>query len=299
MLQGFQGISRTIDLVAHQDGDELLMKYGFVVPNNMGIENPMDVIQLGVRSEELGFDSVWVNHHVLHLGYVKERLGTKPYQDALITLTWLASQTSHIALGTSVLVMPYLHPMVLAKQLATLDQLSGGRLIVGLGAGSLPEENAAMGVPYAERGAYCNEFIEVLRLLWTDNEASFSGEFFSFEKLCSSPKPMQDPHPMIVVGGNRPPALRRAARFGDGWHPMNVSPDGVVRRMQTIKDEADNADRDHVPQAVQVRLDMNRVTAKSVANYEKAGVTDLVMHVSTTDIEKQEQALIQFAKDMF
>jgi len=299
MLQGFQGISRTIDLVAHQDGDELLMKYGFVVPNNLGIENPMDVIQLGVRSEELGFDSVWVNHHVLHLGYVKERLGTKPYQDPLITLTWLASQTSHIALGTSVLVMPYLHPMVLAKQLATLDQLSGGRLIVGLGAGSLPEENAAMGVPYDERGGYCNEFIEVLRLLWTDNEASFSGEFFSFEKLCSSPKPMQDPHPMIVVGGNRPPALRRAARFGDGWHPMNVSPDGVVRRMQTIKDEADKADRDHVPQAVQVRLDMNRVTAESAANYEKAGVTDLVMHVSTTDIKKQEQALIQFAKDMF
>ena len=117
------------------------MKFGFVLPNNIGVEDTNEIIRLGVRAEELGFDSVWVNHHVLHVGYVRERLGTRPYQDALVTMTWLASKTSRVSLGTSVLVMPYLHPMVLAKQLATLDQLSGGRLIVGLGAGSLPEEH--------------------------------------------------------------------------------------------------------------------------------------------------------------
>ena len=274
------------------------MKFGFVVPNNVGVEDVNDVVRLAVKAEELGFDSVWVNHHILHVGYVKDRLETRPYQDALVTLTWIASQTSRIKLGTSVLVMPYLHPMALAKHLATLDQLSHGRLIVGLGAGSLPEENEALGVPYETRGTMCNEFLQVLRALWTDDEASFAGEFYSFENMCSSPKPLQDPHPLIVIGGNRPAALKRVARFGDGWHPMNVSPDGVVRRMEELRAEANAVGRDHVPQAVQVRLDMDRVNAESVAEYEAAGVTDLVMHVSTSNIAKQEAAMEEFAARM-
>ena len=273
------------------------MRYGFVVPNNVGIKDPHDLIKLGVLAESLGFDSIWVNHHIVHVGYVKERLGTDPYQDALVTLTWLAAETSNIRLGTSVLVMPYLHPMALAKHLATLDQLSHGRLIVGLGAGSLPEENAVLGVPYESRGRYCNEFLQVLRVLWTDDQASFHGEFFSFDGLCSSPKPMQTPHPPIVIGGNRPAALKRVARFGDGWHPMNVSPDGVQRRMAELKAEAEAAGRAaEVPQAIQVRLDMNRVDADSVAAYAAEGVTDLVMHVSTSDVAKQQAAMEEFAK---
>ena len=243
-------------------------------------------------------DSVWVNHHILHVGYVKDRLETRPYQDALVTLTWIASRTSKIMLGTSVLVMPYLHPMALAKHLATLDQLSGGRLIVGLGAGSLPEENEALGVPYETRGTYCNEFIQVLRALWTDDQASFTGEFFAIENMCSSPKPLQDPHPMIVVGGNRPAALKRVARFGDGWHPMNVAPDGVARRMAVIREEAEAEGRAQVPQAVQVRLDIKRVTPETVAEYEAAGVTDLIMHVSTSSVEKQALEMERFATDM-
>lgn len=269
------------------------MRFGYVLPNNLGVEDPHAVVRLGVLAEEVGFDSAWVNHHILHLGYVKDRLDTRPYQDALVTLTWLASKTSRISLGTSVLVMPYLHPMALAKHLATLDQLSGGRLIVGLGAGSLPEENAALGVPYDNRGAYCDEFIQVLRLLWTDDNATFQGEFFNFDPLCASPKPAQSPHPPIVVGGNRPPALRRAARYGDGWHPMNVSPEGVERRLATLREEADQANRPP-PQTVQVRLDMDRVTPETIAAYEAAGVTDLVMHVATSNPAKQQAALESF-----
>ena len=102
--------------------------------------------------ERLGFDSVWVAHHVFNIGYVRERLGERPYHDALTILTWAAAKTSRVELGTSVLVLPYLHPATLAKQLATLDHLSKGRLVVGVGVGSLPEENAALNVPYAERG---------------------------------------------------------------------------------------------------------------------------------------------------
>jgi probable F420-dependent oxidoreductase len=274
------------------------MRYGFVVPNNFGIQDAHEVVGLGVQAEQLGFDSVWVNHHILNVGYVRDRLGSAPYQDALVMLTWLASQTSHVNLGTSVLVMPYLHPMVLAKELATLDQLSGGRLVIGVGVGSLPEENAALGVPYDSRGAYCNEFIEVLRKLWVEESATFAGEYFSFDDLVSSPKPLQKPHPPIVVGGNRPPALRRAARLGDGWHPMNVSPDGVRRRLRIVRSEAGEARRDHVLATVQVRLDMQRVTTESVAEYSDAGVTELVMSLGTSDVAEISAALESFAASM-
>lgn len=273
------------------------MRFGYVVPNNVGIEDAHEVVQLGVSAEALGFDSLWVNHHILNVGYVGERLGSKPYQDALVTLTWLAARTSRIQLGTSVLVMPYLHPMVLAKHLATLDQLSGGRLIIGLGAGSLPDENAALGVPYEERGRYCDEFLEVIRLLWTNDSASFSGQFFNFENLCASPKPLQRPHPLLVVGGNRAPALRRAARLGDGWHPMNVAPDGIERRLQVLNAEAETSGRAG-PQVVQVRLDMGRVDAGAVAAYEAAGVTDLVMHVMSSEPDAHRAALETFAQSM-
>ena len=275
------------------------MRYGFVIPNNVGIQDAHDLIRLGVHAEKLGFDSVWVNHHILHVGYVKDRLGTDPYQDALTVLTWLGAETSKIQLGTSVLVMPYLHPMALAKQLATLDQMSGGRLIVGLGAGSLPEENQALGVPYESRGRYCNEFLQVMRLLWTEDDASFDGEFFSFQNLTASPKPLQKPHPLMVVGGNRPAALKRVAKFGDGWHPMNVAPEGVQKRMAVIKEEAAAAGRgDVTPQAVQVRLDMNRVDEQTSADFEAEGVTDLVMHVSSSNTEKQMAAMDEFAERM-
>ncbi|MFT7651566.1 MAG: putative F420-dependent oxidoreductase [Limisphaerales bacterium] len=274
------------------------MKYGFVVPNNFGIEDPHQLIHLGKRAEELGFDSLWVNHHVLNVGYVQERLGNRPYHDALVTLTWLAAETRRVKLGTSVLVMPYLHPMVLAKELATLDCLSRGRLVVGLGAGSLPDENVALGVPYESRGRYCNEFLQVMRLLWTTEEASFAGEFFSFENILTSPKPLQTPHPRMVIGGNRSAALKRVAQFGDGWHPMNCSPDGIRKRLASMKDML-TADREYVLDTVQVRLDMTRITPESVADYEDAGVSDLVLSLNTGDVEAIESALETFAENYF
>ena len=264
------------------------MRFGFVIPNNFGVNDPSELSDLAVYAEDVGFDSVWVNHHVLNVGYVHDRLGDAPYHDALVTLTWVAAHTERVKLGTSVLVMPYLHPMVLAKQLATLDHLSSGRLIVGLGVGSLPEENAALGVPYDSRGKYSDEFIEVLRLLWTEDAATFHGQFFDFQDLVTSPKPLQQPHPPIVVGGNRPPALRRAARLGDGWHPLNLTPDGIRKRLPAIRPLT----------TIQVRLDMGRVTPDAVAEYADAGVTDLVVSLSSGDVAATRIALERFKAEV-
>jgi len=275
------------------------VKYGFVVPNNFGVADPNDVASIGVLAEELGFDSVWVNHHVLNIGYVRDRLENRPYHDALVMLTWLAAHTSRVRLGTSVLVLPYLHPMVLAKELATLDHLSNGRLVVGVGVGSLPEENEALGVPYDTRGAYTNEFLEVMLRLWTQEHATYDGNFFEFEGVMASPKPIQQPHPPIVIGGNKPPALRRVARLGDGWHPLGVSPDGVRERLVTIRAEAAAVEREEVPTEVQVRLELARVTPESSQDYEAAGVTELVMSMSTGGIAEIRDGLEHFAATFF
>jgi probable F420-dependent oxidoreductase len=251
-----------------------------------------------VQAEQLGFDSVWVNHHIVNIGYVHDRLGQKPYHDAIVTLTWIASKTERVRLGTSVLVLPYLHPMVLAKELATLDQLSGGRLVIGVGVGSLPEENAALGVDYDGRGKYTDEFLEVMIRLWTEDEATFDGDHFEFENLVASPKPKQRPHPPILIGGNRPPALRRVARLGDGWHPLGVSPEGLRERLVTIKSEAAAIERDDVPGEVSVRLDLNNVDQATVDAYEAAGATELVMGLPTGDIDIIRAALDRFASTM-
>ena len=273
------------------------MKFGFTLPNNFGVDAPEDVVRLGVQAEQLGFDSLWVNHHIINVGYVHDRLGQAPYHDALVTLTWLAAHTNTAELGTSVLVMPYLHPMVLAKEIATLDNLCGGRIILGLGVGSLPEENEILGSDYEGRGHYSNEFIEVLRRLWTQDRATFAGEHWDFKDVVTSPKPRQTPHPPIVIGGNRAPALRRVAHLGDGWHPLGLTPEGVSDRLKLIREEAESIGRTLSAFPIQVRLDFQRMEADLVEAYEAAGVTDLVLSCNTGDVEEISETLSSFAED--
>lgn len=271
------------------------MRFGFTLPNNFGVSDPHDVVALAAEAEHAGFDSVWVNHHVLNVGYVGDRLGQRPYHDALTVLTWAAATTRQVRLGTSVLVLPYLHPMLLAKQLATLDHLCGGRLIVGVGVGSLPEENEALGAPWERRGRYSDESITVMRALWNEPEASFDGEFFSFAGIVASPKPLQRPHPPVVIGGNRPPALRRVARLGDGWHPLGVSPEGYADRLATIETELAAAGRDRADLQWSLRIDADRVDADAVAAYERAGVEEMVVSVASGDLGVIRTALERVA----
>ena len=271
------------------------MQYGFVVPNNFGVEDPTQLIELAVEAEALGFDWVWVNHHVLNIGYVRERLEQAPYHDALMTLAWIGAATQQIRLGTSVLVMPYLNPLVLAKELSTLDNLTAGRLLVGLGVGSNPAENQALGVvPYEARGQYADEFITVLKGLWCEPEFTFQGHFFQLEGLISAPKPTQLPHPPILVGGNRPPALRRAGRLADGWHGLNLPPDSVRKRLPMIASEAEKTGRS-TPAHRSVRLDIAQVDLPAVDAYEAVGVTELVVSLASGNIDANREAIEQFA----
>ena len=142
------------------------MRIGFSLLNNWGVDDPQALVDLACGAEELGIDSVWVHDHVFNVGHVFDRIGGKPYYEPLTLLTFVAARTQRVRLGTSVLVLPYHNAVRLAKTAATLDVLSGGRLVMGVGVGLIEKEMRAMGSPYAERGAFTDESIAVMRALW-------------------------------------------------------------------------------------------------------------------------------------
>ncbi|PKB73823.1 MAG: hypothetical protein BZY72_04955 [SAR202 cluster bacterium Io17-Chloro-G8] len=228
------------------------MKIGYSLSNNQGMEDIQGVIDLAARCEDLGFDSVWASEHVFNVSYVYDRIGDKPYYEPLTVLTYVAAKTSTIGLGTSVLVLPYHNPIRLAKVAATLDVLSGGRVMLGVGVGVIEEELEAMGSPFAERGAITDETIAIMKELWTKEDPSYQGKYHSFSGMKFTPKPVQKPHIPIIIGGTSKAAIRRAARSGAAWHPTALSPEVLAQGMEYLKEQVVTAGRD--PSEVEVSV---------------------------------------------
>jgi probable F420-dependent oxidoreductase len=165
----------------------------------------------------LGFEYLWAGERVFYPG--PARRNTPIDFDPFTVLSYVAGRTSRIRLGTSTIILPYRNPILLAKVVATLDQLSGGRVTLGVGVGSLEREYEFLGVPFAQRGAICDEYICALKEIWTSEQPQFRGRFCSFGPLTFSPKPVQKPHPPIWVAGDSQRAMKRAVEFGDAWQP--------------------------------------------------------------------------------
>jgi probable F420-dependent oxidoreductase len=200
------------------------MKLGVWIPNCRHLATPSLIRATAIRAEQLGYESVWVSDHVVvpHANVVN--FGETIF-DPLVTLAVLAGATSRVRLGTTVLIVPYRNPVVTAKMISSLDALSGGRVVFGVGAGWVAAESAALGVPFAERGAMTDEYLDAMHELWTSPAPSFAGKYTQFSGLVFEPKPVQKPHPPLWVGGHSPAALRRAVRFGAAWHPINRPPE--------------------------------------------------------------------------
>ena len=201
-----------------------------------GVTIPGATLDDAALVEDLGFDSLWQGEHIIWHG---------PTLDATVALSAFAARTSRLTLGTSVLLLPLRHPTAVAKSFATLDVLSGGRTILGVGVGGEnPAEFAACGVPYQERGARANEAIEVIRRLWSEPSVTFQGRFTRFEDVRLEPRPIQQPGPPIWVGGRSEAALRRAARQGDGWLPYLIDPAQYRAGWERIQELAAAAGRE-------------------------------------------------------
>jgi len=208
------------------------MKVGISLPQLGPQASPESLIKVARRAEELGYDSLWVLERLLWPLAPKEPYPAAPdgklpetYQsvlDPIETLTFVAAHTSKAQLGTSVLVLPYHSPIQLARRIATLDVLSGGRALVGVGAGWSRDEFEAAGAPFERRGARCDEFLRAMIELWTTDPVKFDGEFYRIPESMVGPKPLQKPHPPIYVAGFGQYTFDRAARFGSGWNPAGI-----------------------------------------------------------------------------
>jgi probable F420-dependent oxidoreductase len=172
-------------------------------------------------AEGAGFDLAMMSDHVAVTADVAE-LYPPPFYDPFTTLAWLAGQTERIELGITVAVLPYRNPLLTARMAASIDQISDGRFVLGVGVGWSEQEYAALGVPFKRRGAVTDDYLAAITELWSGDTASYDGEFVSFRQVRTAPAPARAPHPPIWVGGTSRPALRRAARFGDAWHPNNA-----------------------------------------------------------------------------
>src|SRR2546425_727304 len=209
------------------------MRYGFYLPTRGQTATPEALETLVKRGESLGFASVMIADHLVFPVTIKSRYphpisGDFPGQgdvlDQLSLMAFVAAKTTRLRLVMSVMIVPYRNPVLTAKALATIDVLSKGRVTLGVGVGWMREEFEALGAPdFDRRGAVTDEYLRILKTLWTESPASFSGRFYRFDALHCRPQPVQKPHPPIWVGGHSKAALRRAARLGDGWHPVGAN----------------------------------------------------------------------------
>lgn len=218
------------------------MRFGINLPN-FGPGTEADTLRgWGQTAEELGYHLVTVSDHIALTEDANTR-SPAPFYESFTTLAWLAGITTDIELGTGVVITPHRHPLHLARSAATLDRLSGGRLILGAGVGWTRHAFAALDVPFTKRGALTNEYLEALHVLWTNEIASFHGKTINFDGVHTAPHPVRKPHPPIWIGGNSPAAIRRAARFGTAWHPLWPQGLELPEALQLLKTEAAQAGR--------------------------------------------------------
>lgn len=214
------------------------------------------LLEAARQAESLGFDSVWAADRIVTPWEIRTPYpyaeggqfivpAQLPFLEPLTCLAYLAGGTSRIGLGMSVLVLPYRHPLHWAKVATTIDHLSRGRLILGVGVGWMEEEFNALGAPFKERGQIADEQLDLLKVLWTDERPKFAGRFYRFEELGFAPKPLQQPRIPVWVGGEGPRAQRRAARYGDAWFPyfVRITPREIRARFDNVRRWAAEAGR--------------------------------------------------------
>ena len=240
------------------------MRFGFALPQVGSAVGPDALVSVAKRAEELGFDSLWVLDRILWpvnprapypIGDGSLPVKYKSVLDPLEALTFAAAHTRRVALGTSVLNLPWYTPVLLARRLTTLDILSGGRLKVGFGIGWSPDEYEAAGTAWQERGKRADELIQALKKIWTTDPVEFHGKYYRIPKSVIGPKPVQKPHPPIYMAAYTPSAMKRVATEASGWFPVGIPLSGIGPMFEGIKGMAKEAGRD--PSALELILRAN------------------------------------------
>ncbi len=306
--------------------------FGCSLPSRGPMASPEALRSLAQRAEDLAFDSVWVSDHIIlphqvesFYPYSPDGVAVfqpdQPYYDAIATLNVLAGCTQNLRLGTHVLILPYRNPVLTAKMIATLDVLSGGRVTLGVGVGWMEEEFQALGLDtFAQRGAVTNEYLRLFKELWTKEEPEFQGEYYQLSGAGFLPKPLQQPHPPIWIGGHTGPAIRRAAELGDGWMPIGLRPPavlepeelaGMIARLRTLTRRAGRPEDAVAPcfstdvafetaagQSRRLMRGRPEQIAADLRQYQDLGVRNFILGFSADSVEGQREAMEQFSREV-
>lgn len=284
------------------------MKFGMMAPYTQApVEDGDYVRDLARIAEDLGFESIWAVDHVVMCPdyasrYPYDPSGRSPFHedvvqpDPLAWLGWAGASTTKLKLGTGILILPLRNPVVLAKTVASLDRLSGGRVLLGIGVGWVAEEAAAVGTDFTTRGARTDEAIEAMRALWRgEPTASFRGETVQFHNVVSRPKPMRPDGVPILIGGHSKAAARRAGRLGDGFYPLGVFGPALDALLAEMRDAAAAAGRDAADIEVTAASSLE---ASATEAYAEQGVGRVLVSPPTGDLGAMPGALEAFRRNV-
>ncbi|MBQ11853.1 MAG: hypothetical protein CMJ45_09920 [Planctomyces sp.] len=306
--------------------------FGTSMPSRGDMASPANLRTLAQRAESLGFDSAWVSDHIIlprsvdsFYPYAANGVATfrpdEDYYEPLAALNFLAGCTQKIRLGTHVLILPYRNPVLTAKMISTLDVLSEGRFILGAGVGWMEEEFKALGLDtFARRGAVTDEYIQLFKELWTKDNPEFQGEHYQLSESGFQPKPVQKPHPPIWIGGHTNPAIRRAAKYGDGWMPIGLRPPAIlepeelaekITRLRRLTMEAGRPEDavslcfstgvtfDDSPGATR-RMMSGRAEqiAADLRQYQDLGIRNFILGFPGDSVAAVDEAMEQFSKQV-
>jgi probable F420-dependent oxidoreductase len=303
------------------------MKYGVFLPVSGRAASRKTLMQAAQQAESLGYDSVWAADRLvipwkIDTAYPYSKESTfivppdRPFFDTMTCLAFLAGCTEKIHLGMSVMVLPYRHPLHWAKIATTIDQLSTGRLIMGVGVGWMEEEFAAMNAPFKERGAVSDEQLTLLKQLWTEEHITFRGKYYNVDDIAFNPKPYQKPRVPIWVGGEGKYAQRRAGRYGDAWFPyfVRITPVELAARFEYVRKIAREAGRspDELTLACCLPIELTPKDAHQEEDYlkgsieqvsdrlkmfQKAGVTHIGLQFMIPHYPERQEQIERFAKE--
>ncbi len=301
------------------------MKFGFHGINLGPLATPESIRGIATAAEKHGIDSIWVGDHVVNAFEISSRYpysptgtfplaASEPILEPLTLMAYLVGQTTRIQIGISVLIVPYRNPVVTAKALATLDFLSQGRIVVGVGSGWMREEFEALGVSYKERGRLTDEYIRIFKELWTRDAPHFTVTPFRLDGTAFYPKPWQKPHPPIWVGGNSKRAMRRALELGDGWQPGWSRPEQLAQELDAFRQVAERVGRDPaevevsllrpmeiLPQSSSPRrplIGTPEELAEDIRQYQRLGVSHLVFAFRRRRPEEAVETIERFATEV-
>ena len=266
------------------------MKIGLYSINGGHLANPDDMARVAVAAEEAGFESLWTAEHVVlpDPQVPPSPLPAEvPLLDPAVALAYLSSVTTEINLGTGIIILPQRNPLVLAKELASVDVLSKGRLIFGVGVGYLAPEFEALGIPMEDRGPRSIEYIEAMRSIWHDNEPNYEGKYVSFSGVNANPRPVNSLGPPVVMGGHSKPAWRRTVTHCQGWYGFMLDPEGTAKNIAGIRELEGQYERPEGLGEIEITVTpLMRPGVEMLETYGEMGVDRLVLLAPVQNVDE-------------